>query len=137
MDPQLMMTMFREMMREERKEIMEMFFKHLAGSGQNSTTREMTSVPNLMSALSNRIDKWYTRYKKVFVEDAKQLTESVRSQREAEIRQRLIAVLDREYKAGPKMSLQELYREWENFLSLKKNSETIASNVKTVEAAVK
>ncbi|EYC38385.1 hypothetical protein Y032_0721g1828 [Ancylostoma ceylanicum] len=250
MDPQLMMTMFREMMREERKEMMEMFFKHLSSvSGQSSVTKEVTSVPNMMSALSNRIEKfvfdaetdmcftrWYTRYKEVFVEDAKQLTESARvrllcemldadtferyqrhvlpkevtsigfeetvatlkqlfdvktseftlryqclkleksetedylvytgrvnefcerakihdldcdgikcllwifglkSQREAEIRQRLIAVLDREYKAGRKVSLQELYRECENFLSLKKDSETIAGNVKTVEAAAK
>ncbi|KIH59896.1 integrase core domain protein [Ancylostoma duodenale] len=46
----------------------------------------------------------------------------LKSQREAEIRQRLIAVLNREYKAGRKLSLQELYRECENFLSLKKNS---------------
>ncbi|EYC36161.1 hypothetical protein Y032_0928g3081, partial [Ancylostoma ceylanicum] len=249
MDPQAMMTMSREMMREERKEMMEMFFKHLAVQGQGSATSEVASVPGVMSALSNRIEKfvfdpdmdmgftkWYTRYKEVFIEDAKQLTESARvrllcekldsetferyqrhvlpkevtsigfeetvatlkqlfdvktseftlryqglnleksdaedylvytgrvnefcerarireldsdgikcllwifglkSQREAEIRQRLIAVLDREYKAGRKLSLQELYRECENFLSLKKDSETIAGNVKTVEAAVK
>ncbi|EYC24344.1 hypothetical protein Y032_0014g2450 [Ancylostoma ceylanicum] len=249
MDPQAMMSMFRDMMREERKEMMEMFFKHLAGQGQGSATSEVASVPSLMSALSNRIDKfvfdpdtdmcftrWYSRYKEVFVEDAKQLSESARvrllcekmdsntfekyqrhvlpkevtsisfeesvetlkqlfdvkasefttryqclklekgdsedyltytgrvnefcerariheldcdgikcllwifglkSQRKAEIRQRLIAVLDREYKAGRKLSLQELYRECENFLSLKKDSETIAGNVKTVEAAAK
>ncbi|KIH62547.1 reverse transcriptase [Ancylostoma duodenale] len=249
MDPQTMMTMFREMMREERKEMMEMFLKHMAGQGQSSATSEVASVPSMMSALSHRIEKfvfdpetemcftrWYTRYKEVFVEDARQLNESARvrllyekldadmferyqrhvlakevtsigfeetvstlkelfdvkrseftlryqclkleksdtedylvytgrvnefcerakiheldcdgikcllwifglkSQREAEIRQRLIAVLDREYKAGRKMSLQELYRECENFLSLKKDSETIAGNVKTVEAAVK
>ncbi|EYC39459.1 hypothetical protein Y032_0656g1237 [Ancylostoma ceylanicum] len=61
----------------------------------------------------------------------------LKSQREAEIRQRLIAVLNREYKAERKVSLQELYRECENFLSLKKDSETIAGNVKTMEAAVK
>ncbi|KIH57433.1 reverse transcriptase [Ancylostoma duodenale] len=209
----------------------------------------MASIPNVMSALSSRIDKfvfdpdtemcftkWYLRYKDVFVEDAKQLTENARvrllcekldcetferyqrhvlpkevtsigfeetvdtlkqlfdvktseftmryqclklekrdaedylvytgrvnefcerakiheldsdrikcllwifglkSQKEAEIRQRLIAVLDREYKAGRKMPLQELYKECENFLSLKKDSETIAGNVKTVEAAIK
>ncbi|KIH64219.1 hypothetical protein ANCDUO_05476 [Ancylostoma duodenale] len=221
MDPQTMMTMFREMMREERKEMMEMFLKHMAGQGQSSAASEVASVPSMMSALSHRIEKfvfdpetemrftrWYTRYKEVFVEDARQLTESARvrllcekldadtferyqrhvlpkevtsigfeetvatlkelfdvktseftlryqclkleksdtedylvytgrSQREAEIRQRLIAVLDREYKAGRKVSLQELYRECENFLSLKKDSETIAGNVKTVEAAVK
>ncbi|KIH69599.1 hypothetical protein ANCDUO_00043, partial [Ancylostoma duodenale] len=243
MDPQVMMTMFREMMREKRKEMMEMFFKHLAGSGQNNATSEVASVPNMMAALSNRIAKfvfdpdtdlcftrWYARYKEVFVEDAKQLSESARmrllcekldsntfekyqrhvlpktfeesvetlkqlfvkasefttkyqclkleksdseefltytgrvnkfcerakiheldsdgikcllwvfglkSQREAEIRQRLIAVLDREYKEGRKVFLQELYRECENFLNLKKDSETIAGNVKTVEAAMK
>ncbi|KIH54296.1 retroviral aspartyl protease, partial [Ancylostoma duodenale] len=230
-------------------EMMEMFLKHLSGSGQSSATSEVVSVPNLMSALSNRIEefvfdpetdmcftRWYTRYKEVFVEDAKQLTESARvrllcekldvdtfernqrhvlpkevtsigfegtvatlkelfdvktseftlryqclklekndtegysvytervnefcerakiheldcdgikcllwifglkSQREAEIRQRLIAVLDREYKAGRKVSLQELYGECESFLSLKNDSETIAGNVKTVKAAVK
>ncbi|EYB84011.1 hypothetical protein Y032_0324g2526 [Ancylostoma ceylanicum] len=86
-----MMNMFRDMMREERKKMMEMFFKHLAGSGQNNATNEVASVPNIMSALSNRIDKfvfdpetdmsftrWYIRYKEVFVEDAKQLTESAR-----------------------------------------------------------
>ncbi|EYC10727.1 hypothetical protein Y032_0054g2519 [Ancylostoma ceylanicum] len=61
----------------------------------------------------------------------------LKSQRETEIRQRLIAVLDREYKAGQALSLQKLYRECENFLSLKKDSETIAGNVKTVEAAAK
>ncbi|KIH56932.1 retroviral aspartyl protease, partial [Ancylostoma duodenale] len=61
----------------------------------------------------------------------------LKTHKDAEIRQRLIAVLDREYKAGRKMSLQELSKECENFLSLKKDSETIAGNVKTVEAAVK
>ncbi|EYC08318.1 hypothetical protein Y032_0066g3696 [Ancylostoma ceylanicum] len=61
----------------------------------------------------------------------------LKSQREAGIRQRLIAVLDKEYKAGRKLSLQELYRECENFLSLKKDNETIAGNVKTVETAIK
>ncbi|KIH46324.1 hypothetical protein ANCDUO_23627 [Ancylostoma duodenale] len=50
------------MMREERKEMVEMFFKHLAGSGR----------------IMPRVSKWYTRYKEVFVEDAKQLTESAR-----------------------------------------------------------
>ncbi|EYB98496.1 hypothetical protein Y032_0131g1659 [Ancylostoma ceylanicum] len=87
----MMMTMFKEMMREERKKMMEMFFKHFAGSGQNSATNEVTSVPNMMSVLSNRIEKfvfdpdmdmcftrWYTRYKEVFVEDAKSLSESAR-----------------------------------------------------------
>ncbi|EYC07816.1 hypothetical protein Y032_0068g143 [Ancylostoma ceylanicum] len=244
-----MMNMFREMMREERKEMMEMFLKHMAGQGQSSATSEVTSVPNMMSALSNRIEKfvydpdmgmsftkWCTKYKEVFVEDARQLNECARvrllcekldsetferyqryvlpkevtyigfeetvetlrqlfdvktseftmryqclklekrddedylvytgrvnefcessriheldsdgikcllwifgleSQKEVEIRQRLIAVLDREYKAGQKMSLQELYRECENFLSLKKDSEKIAGNLKTVEAAAR
>ncbi|KIH43111.1 hypothetical protein ANCDUO_26890, partial [Ancylostoma duodenale] len=219
MDPQVMMTMFREMMREERKEMMEMFLKHLSGQGQSSATTEVASVPNVMAALSNRIEKfvfdpetdmsftkWYTRYKEVFVEDAKQLIESARVRllcekldsdtferyqrhvlpkevtsigfeetvatlkelfdvktseftlryqclklekmdsedylvytvaKGSEIKQRRIAVLDREYKAGRKLTLQELYRECENFLSLKKDSETIAGNVRTVEAAVK
>ncbi|KIH64925.1 hypothetical protein ANCDUO_04755 [Ancylostoma duodenale] len=247
MDPQMMMTMFRELIREERKEMMEVFMKHVAG--QNIATNEVTLVANMMSALSNRIEKfvfdpdtdmcftrWCSRYKEVFVEDAKQLSEGARvrflcekldsntfekyqrhvlpkevtsigfeesvetlkqlfdvkasefttryqclklekndsedfltytgrvnefcerakiheldcddikcllwifglkSRRKAEIRQRLIAVLDREYKAGRKVSLQELYRECENFLSLKKDSETLAGNVKIMEAAVK
>ncbi|KIH67534.1 hypothetical protein ANCDUO_02136 [Ancylostoma duodenale] len=237
MDAKEMMVMFREMMREERKEMMEMFMKHMAGQGQSSATSEVASVPNIMSALSNRIEKfvldpetdmafskWYARYKDVFVEDAMQLNESARVRllcekldsdtferyqrhvlpkevtsigfeetvatlkelfdvktseftlryqclklekmdsedylvytgkvnelcekakiheldsdriKEAEIRQRLIAELDREYKAGRKPSLQELYRECEILLSLEKDSETIAGNVKTVEAAVK
>ncbi|KIH62534.1 integrase core domain protein [Ancylostoma duodenale] len=87
MDPQAMMTVFREMMREERKEMMEMFFKHFAGLGHNNS--EEASVANLMSALSNRIEKfnfdpdtdmaftkWYARYKEVFLEDAGQLSET-------------------------------------------------------------
>ncbi|EYC13946.1 hypothetical protein Y032_0042g617 [Ancylostoma ceylanicum] len=91
MDPQLMMTMFREMMREERKEMMDMFSKHLAGQGQDSATSEVALIPSMMSALSNRIGKfvfnsdvdmgftkWYPRYKEVFVEDVKQLTEGAR-----------------------------------------------------------
>ncbi|CAJ0602666.1 unnamed protein product [Cylicocyclus nassatus] len=61
----------------------------------------------------------------------------LKSQKEAEIRQRLIAVLDREYKAGRKLSLQELHLECENFLSLKKDSETIAGCTKIVEATRK
>ncbi|EYC34033.1 hypothetical protein Y032_0001g21 [Ancylostoma ceylanicum] len=151
------MTMFQDMMREEKKEMMEMFLKHHTRSEPVMGANEMASVPNVMSAMSSRIDKfvfdpntdmcftkWFLRYKDVFVEDAKQLTESARgqeleksdaedypvytsrvnefcerakihdldcdgtkcllwifglkSQREAEIRQRLIAVLDKEYK---------------------------------------
>ncbi|KIH69314.1 hypothetical protein ANCDUO_00342 [Ancylostoma duodenale] len=91
MDAKEMVVKFREMMREERKEMMEMFMKHMAGQGQSSATSEVASVPNVMSALSNRIEKivldpetdmafskWYARYKDVFVEDAMQLTESAR-----------------------------------------------------------
>ncbi|KIH67346.1 integrase core domain protein [Ancylostoma duodenale] len=123
MDPQTMMTMFREMIREERKEMMEMFMKHVAG--QNIATNEVTSVPNMMSALSNRIEKF------VFDPDTGMCFTRWYSRVHDE------AVLDREYKAGRKVSLRELYRECENFPSLKKDSETIAGNVKNVEAAVK
>ncbi|EYC08320.1 hypothetical protein Y032_0066g3698 [Ancylostoma ceylanicum] len=86
-----MMTMLQDMMREERKEMMEMFLKHLTRSEPMMGANEMASVPNVMSALSSRIDKfvfdpntdmrfteWFMRYKDVFVEDAKQLTESAR-----------------------------------------------------------
>ncbi|KAK6058685.1 hypothetical protein COOONC_03743 [Cooperia oncophora] len=40
-----------------------------------------------------------------------------RGQQEAEIRQRLIAILDRDYKAGKTVSLQQLHQECENFLT--------------------
>ena len=59
-----------------------------AGTGQSSTAAD---APNLTCALSNRIEKftfdpeanlsfshWYARYKDVFIEDAKPLTESAR-----------------------------------------------------------
>ncbi|VDP26604.1 unnamed protein product, partial [Heligmosomoides polygyrus] len=58
----------------------------------------------------------------------------LKSQSEAEIRQRLISVLDREYKAGRKISLHQLHQECENFLSLKRDCETIAGSDKVVEA---
>lgn len=61
----------------------------------------------------------------------------LKSQSEAEIRQRLISVLDREYKAGRKISLHQLHQECENFLSLKRDCETIAGSDKVVEAALK
>ena len=86
-DVQEMMMVFKEMIKEERKEMMEMFLKHIGGTNQSSSTE----IPNMMSALSNRIEKfnfdpeadecfskWYARYKEVFVEDAKQLPESAR-----------------------------------------------------------
>ncbi|KAK5977729.1 Retroviral aspartyl protease [Trichostrongylus colubriformis] len=58
----------------------------------------------------------------------------LKSQQEAEIRQRLIAILDREHKAGRSVSLHELHQECENFLSLRRDSEIVAGNTKTVEA---
>ncbi|VDL82696.1 unnamed protein product [Nippostrongylus brasiliensis] len=61
----------------------------------------------------------------------------LKSQTEAEIRQKLISVLDREYKAGRKISLHQLYQECENFLSLKRDCEAIAGNPKAVDAVVK
>ncbi|VDL63729.1 unnamed protein product [Nippostrongylus brasiliensis] len=61
----------------------------------------------------------------------------LKSPTEAEIRQKLISVLDREYKAGRKISLHQLYQECENFLSLKRDCEAIAGNPKAVDAVVK
>ncbi|XGW15781.1 hypothetical protein V3C99_001322, partial [Haemonchus contortus] len=60
----------------------------------------------------------------------------LKSQQEAEIRQRLIAILDREHKAGRSVSLHELHKECENFLSLRRDSEIVAGYTKTVEAAI-
>nr|CDJ97482.1 RNA-directed DNA polymerase (reverse transcriptase) and Integrase domain containing protein [Haemonchus contortus] len=153
---------------------------------------EPLALPNVMAALSNRIEKfifdpdadmsfakWFSRYKEVFSEDAKQLSENnkleksdaedyltytgrvnefcekakiheldsdgikcllwifgLKSQQEAEIRQRLIAILDREHKAGRSVSLHELHKECENFLSLRRDSEIVAGYTKTVEAAI-
>ncbi|KAK6042889.1 hypothetical protein COOONC_19606, partial [Cooperia oncophora] len=78
--------------------------------------------------------KWFSRYKDVFMEDAKQLSENTKSQQEAEIRQRLITILDRDHKAGKTVSLQQLHQECENFLSLKRDSEVVAGTMKLVEA---
>ncbi|KAK6060618.1 hypothetical protein COOONC_01721 [Cooperia oncophora] len=58
----------------------------------------------------------------------------LKSQQEAEIRQRLITVLDRDHKAGKTVSLQQLHQECENFLSLKRDSEVVAGTMKLVEA---
>ncbi|KAK6037744.1 hypothetical protein COOONC_24752 [Cooperia oncophora] len=58
----------------------------------------------------------------------------LKSQQEAEIRQRLITILDRDYKAGKTVSLQQLHQECENFLSLKRDSEVVAGTMKLVEA---
>ncbi|KAK5974611.1 Zinc knuckle, partial [Trichostrongylus colubriformis] len=58
----------------------------------------------------------------------------LKSHQEAEIRQRLIAILDREHKAGKSVSLHELHQECENFLSLRRDSEIVAGHTKTVEA---
>ncbi|PIO66676.1 zinc knuckle [Teladorsagia circumcincta] len=60
----------------------------------------------------------------------------LKSQQEAEIRQRLIAILDREHKAGRSVSLHELHQECENFLSLRRDSEIVAGGTKLVEAAM-
>ncbi|KAK6058544.1 retroviral aspartyl protease [Cooperia oncophora] len=48
--------------------------------------------------------------------------------------QRLITILDRDYKAGKTVSLQQLHQECENFLSLKRDSEVVAGTMKLVEA---
>ncbi|XGW20244.1 hypothetical protein V3C99_003783, partial [Haemonchus contortus] len=58
----------------------------------------------------------------------------LKSQQEADIRQRLIAILDREHKAGRSVSLHELHQECENFLSPRRDSEIVAGCTKTVEA---
>ncbi|KAK5964386.1 hypothetical protein GCK32_010053 [Trichostrongylus colubriformis] len=60
------------------------------GAGDRVRTEDVTT-PNVMAALSNRIEKfvfdadvemgfsrWYSRYKEVFTEDARQLSESAR-----------------------------------------------------------
>lgn len=42
-------------------------------------------------------------------------------------------MLDREYNEGRKVPLQELHKECEGFLSLKRDRDNIAGNVKVVE----
>ncbi|VDO32420.1 unnamed protein product [Heligmosomoides polygyrus] len=98
MDPQLVMSMFKELMEEQRrvaekqqKDMLDMVLRHVRGADVLSTTGEAMSVPSAMAALSNKIDrfvfgpdvdscfsKWYLRYRAVFVEDAKQLPESAK-----------------------------------------------------------
>ncbi|KAK5971408.1 Retroviral aspartyl protease, partial [Trichostrongylus colubriformis] len=252
MDQSQLMEVFKEILEEQRRQHRELIqmLQHRVedGAGDRVRTEDVTT-PNVMAALSNRIEKfvfdadvemgfsrWYSRYKEVFTEDARQLPESARvrllcekldnvtfekyqrhvlprnvsdigyqdtvdnlkhlfdfkasefttkyqclkleknenedyltytgrvnefcekaklhdldsdgikcllwifglkSQTEAEIRQRLIAILDREYRAGRKISLHELHQECENFLSLKRDCETIAGNTKIVESTVK
>ncbi|VDL68524.1 unnamed protein product, partial [Nippostrongylus brasiliensis] len=242
------MTMFEELMEEQRKiaeqqqkDMIAMVVGQMTGVRGSGHGSEEVSVPNVMSALSHRIDRfifdpevdmgfsrWFSRYKEVLMNDAKQLPESARvrllcekldtvsfekyqrhvlprevseigfdetvftlrqlfdlkssefttkyqslnlekndsedfltymgrvnemcekariyeldsdgikcllwiiglkSQKEAEVRQRLIAVLDRECQEGRKVSLQQLHKECEKFLSLKRDSDTIAGNV--------
>ncbi|KIH64820.1 reverse transcriptase [Ancylostoma duodenale] len=107
MDAEEMMVMFREMM-EGRKEMMEMSMGHVAE--QKGATSEVASVPNMMSALINRIEKfvfdpemdmaltkWYTRYKEVFVEEAKQLAERARKNESMSYHMRMMVA---EVKAG-------------------------------------
>ncbi|KIH66679.1 hypothetical protein ANCDUO_02994 [Ancylostoma duodenale] len=99
MDAKEIMVMFREMMRKERKEMNEMFMKHMPEQGQSNSTSELASVPNIMSALSNGIEKfvfdpemdmafskWYARYKDIIVEGAMQLTESTRHRKPQKLR---------------------------------------------------
>ncbi|KAK6033049.1 hypothetical protein OSTOST_00748 [Ostertagia ostertagi] len=214
-------------MMKEQKDIMAKIIDRVPQPGQAGTKpEESVALPNVMAALSNRIEKfvfdpdadmsfskWFSRYKEVFSEDAKQLTEvnkvrllcekldsitfekyqrhvlpkdvsqigfdetiqalkqlfdyktslfttryqclkleksdaedyltwnqmspmdfGLKSQQEAEIRQRLIAILDREHKAGRSVSLHELHQECENFLSLRRDSEIVAGSTKIVDA---
>ncbi|VDL83424.1 unnamed protein product [Nippostrongylus brasiliensis] len=239
MDPQLVMAMFKELMEEQRKiaeqqqkDMIAMVVGQMTGGRGSGHGSEEVSVPNVMSALSHRTDRfifdpevdmgfsrWFSRYKEVLMNDAKQLPESARrhvlprevseigfdetvltlkqlfdlkssefttkyqclnmekndsedystymgrvnemcekariheldsdgikcllwifglkSQKEAEVKQRLIAVLDREYQEGRKVSLQQLHKECEKFLNLKRDSDTIAGNVRFVEEASK
>ncbi|VDO53234.1 unnamed protein product [Haemonchus placei] len=192
-----------EEQRRQHKELVQMLLHRVEdGAGDRARTEEV-STPNVMAALSNRIEKWYSRYKEVFTEDARQLPKAARcyfwevpatrvtqetvdylshlfdlkssefttkyqcleleksdhedylaytdsdgikcllwifglnSKSEAEIRQRLIAILDREYKAGRKIPLHELYQECENFLNPKRDCEAIAGDVKAVKETVK
>ncbi|PIO68868.1 hypothetical protein TELCIR_09329 [Teladorsagia circumcincta] len=91
MDSATVLSMFKQMMEEQRKvitKIMERIPERGQGDGQPV---EPMSLPNMMTALSNRIEKfefdpeadmtfskWFSRYKDVFFEDAKQLTESAK-----------------------------------------------------------
>ncbi|KAK6057989.1 hypothetical protein COOONC_04442 [Cooperia oncophora] len=112
MDVTTILTMFREMM-EEQKNVIAKLLDRIPERGQGDcNTTEHIALPNLMAALSNRIEKF----------------------QEAEIRQRLITVLDRDHKAGKTVSLQQLHQECENFLSLKRDSEVVAGTMKLVEA---
>ncbi|XGW20242.1 hypothetical protein V3C99_003783, partial [Haemonchus contortus] len=234
------------MMKEQRDIIAKIMDRAPERDQGAAKPKEQVTLPNVMAALSNRIEKfifdpdadmsfskWFSRYKEVFSEDAKQLTETnrvrllcerldsvifdkyqrhvlprdvsqigfdetvealkllfdhktslfttryqclklekndaedyltytgrvnefcekakihelnsdgikcllwnfgLKSQQEADIRQRLIAILDREHKAGRSVSLHELHQECENFLSPRRDSEIVAGCTKTVEA---
>ncbi|KIH64334.1 hypothetical protein ANCDUO_05361 [Ancylostoma duodenale] len=111
------------MMREERKEIMEMFMKHMAGQGQSSATKTVGTLKQLFDVKTSEFTLRYQclNLEKSDAEDYLVYTGRVnefcerakiheldcdgikcllwifgmKSQREAEIRQRLIAMLDR------------------------------------------
>ncbi|VDL83597.1 unnamed protein product [Nippostrongylus brasiliensis] len=98
MDPQLVMAMFKELMEEQRKiaeqqqkDMIAMMVGQMTGVRGSGHGSEEVSVPNVMSALSHRIDRfifdpevdmgfsrWFSRYKEVLMNDAKQLPESAR-----------------------------------------------------------
>ncbi|KAK5974935.1 hypothetical protein GCK32_018558 [Trichostrongylus colubriformis] len=193
MDQSQLMAVFKEILEEQRRQHRELIqmLQHRVEDGDRVRTEDVTT-PNVLAALSNRIEKfvfdadvemgfsrWYSRYKEVFNEDARQLPEpaevrllcekldnvtyekyqrhvlprnvsdigyqgtvdnlkhlfdfktseftakyqrleleknsdgikcmlwifGLKSQTEAEIRQRLIAILDREYRAGLDVTL--------------------------------
>ncbi|KAK6053780.1 hypothetical protein COOONC_08714 [Cooperia oncophora] len=102
MDATTILTMFREIMDEqknvianvmnEQKNVIAKLLDRIPERGQGDcNTTEHIALPNLMAALSNRIEKfvfdpdadmifskWFSRYKDVFNEDAKQLSENTK-----------------------------------------------------------
>ncbi|PIO57143.1 hypothetical protein TELCIR_21453 [Teladorsagia circumcincta] len=99
MDPTTVLSLFKQLMEEQRSitsqtvtEVITKIMDRIPERGQGDSQQvEQISLPNLMTALSNRIErfefdpeadmsfsKWFSRYKDVFFEDAKQLTESAK-----------------------------------------------------------
>ncbi|PIO69206.1 hypothetical protein TELCIR_08981 [Teladorsagia circumcincta] len=99
------MAVFKEILEEQRKqaesqleeqrrqhrELVQMLLCRVENGAGDKVRTEEVSTPNVMAALSNRIEKfvfdaememgfsrWYSRYKEVFTEDARQLSEAAR-----------------------------------------------------------
>ncbi|KAK5974422.1 hypothetical protein GCK32_020332, partial [Trichostrongylus colubriformis] len=91
MDPATVLSVFKELIEEQRNlasTMMKMINRAPQRDQGAGKPEEQVTLPNVMAALSNRIEKfifdpdadmsskWFSRYKEVFSEDAKQLTES-------------------------------------------------------------